>query len=585
MIDASHVARILGISSEFIDLRSGVAALLPQHIVVIGQGSTAYTYPSSKFLALSMQQVATRVGPGSQLAGIYDKLRPVNGDGVGSIPITMIPLTDHESGTPATGAVAISAGTATKTASYRIKVGGVPSAEFVIPKGTIDVSYSVAKAHDALLSVYNLPAALDITYGTVTETSRTGTGNGLTSALSAVYPALPGDYVIRFTSEVANGGEFSFYYRKANGSEVLLAEEQLISASPFTIGGVSFALADGSEDFDVDDEIVLRVPATAVELASRSAGQWANAITLEVEQPEEDTGVDFVLTEFSGGAANPDVDPALLKIGNDWATMVINAFDIDDTDTLEKFYTWGEGRWGSMVHRPAVVFTGNTYPTVELATAVCSQRRYDRINSQLVAPGSIDLPYLVAARQVARIARVANNNPPVDYGAQPVYDLTPGDDEFDWDAIMRDAAVKLGSSTVEKLGGRLRISDVVTFYRPEGEDPPGYRYVVDIVRSQNIEFGLELTFGAAEWAAAPLIADNEPTVNRAARKRKAAVAAVSTLIDGWADAAIITDRERAKASIDVTIGGPKRLNIDFVTPYSGNTNIKDVRHKWGFVYQ
>lgn len=579
MIEASQVARILGISSEYIDLRQGVAALLPQHVVVVAQGASSYTYPTTKKLALSAALMANTYGPGSPIHGIYKKLRPDNGDGVGTVPITVIPLEDHESGVAAEGAVEIDAGSAAFNSECRVYAGGVPSAKFVIPKGTIDINYAHALMYDAMIATYDYPVIPGFTYGSVTETSRTGTGTGATSALSAAAPALPGDYKIRFVSEAADAGTFDFYYVKANGTEVKLNDTpQTLGAK--TIGGVSFTIADGAQDFDIDDEITLRVPATEVTVVAKAAGAWTNGIVLSATSPEG-SGITFTTTEMSGGAANPEVSTALTKIGNDWATMVINALEIEDTDALDAYQSWGESRWGETVHRPAIVFTGVTHAEVEDATAVCSTRKLDRINSQLVAPGSPDLPYLVAARQVARIAAVANDNPPTDYGGQVVADLTAG---VEWDAPSRDAAVKLGSSTVELANGSLIISDVVTFWRPDGEEPPGYRHVVDIVRTQNIVFGLWLIFSQPQWAAAPLIKDNEPTTNPKARKRKDAAAAVSSMIDAYADAAIITDRDAAKKSISVTLGGPKRINVDLTTPYSGNTNIKDVRHKWGFVF-
>ena len=52
-VDASAVARVVGIRTEFVDLRGGRVTLLPQRIAVIGQGNTASTYPTTKLQVTS----------------------------------------------------------------------------------------------------------------------------------------------------------------------------------------------------------------------------------------------------------------------------------------------------------------------------------------------------------------------------------------------------------------------------------------------------------------------------------------------------------------------------------------------------
>jgi hypothetical protein len=164
--------------------------------------------------------------------------------------------------------------------------------------------------------------------------------------------------------------------------------------------------------------------------------------------------------------------------------------------------------------------------------------------------------------------------------------LTPGDDGDQWDYLSRDLAVKAGSSTVESVDGVVNIGDVVTFWRPTGEEPPAYRYVCDIVKLQNIIFNLSLIFAAPGWAGAPLIPDDQVTTNPNARKPRSAKAAVNVLIDNLGLAAIISDPKACKklttASIDTM--NPKRLNVGVKVALSGNTNIKDVGLKFGFYY-
>ena len=326
-IDASAVARVVGIDTVYKDLRAGGVLFLPQRIAVFAQGNTAATFPLTKFLATSAAQVGALMGYGSPAHRVVKQLKPVNGDGVGTIPVTVYPMDDAYDSAAATGSYTPS-GTQTKAASYRARIGGVLSEAFVV-----DASATVAARCASLMAAIN--AVLDMPV-------------------------------------VASGG------------------------------------------------------VTSVVLTAKWAGETGNDITAEIIG--ESLGTTWAIVQPTGGLVNPTVDAALLLVGNVWETMVINALNVDDEVALDAFQVFGEGRWGELVRKPLVVFTGNTLSTVALATAISETRTDDRINAQLVSPGSVDMPFVVAARQVARIAKLANNNPPHDYGSLRATGLIPGDD-------------------------------------------------------------------------------------------------------------------------------------------------------------
>ena len=489
-VDASAVARVVGIKTIFKDLRGGGVLILPQRIAVVGQGATSATYDTTKRQVTSATEAAQLYGFGSPIHLAVRQLLPVNGDGVGTIPVTVYPLEDDASGVASTGDITPS-GAATEAAAYRVRVNNIDSEEFVISVGD-SVADIITAATAAINAVLEMPViAVDATPGTSTE----------------------------------------------------------------------------------------------VGLTSKWEGTSANDIVVEVVGSTT-AGVSFAIAQPAGGLVNPDVDDALNQVGNVWETMVLNCLDIADTTSLDKFSTFGEGRWGALVRRPLVVFTGNTATTVNSATTVSDARKTDRTNSQLVAPGSNDLPFVVAARQLARIAPTANNNPPQDYGSQDATGLEPGADGDQWTYADRDQAVKKGSSTVEVKDGVVNVSDVVTFYHPSGDPIPAYRYVVDIVKLQNIIFNLDLIFATKEWDGAPLIPDDQPTVNRSAKKPKAAVAAVAALLDSLGLNAIISDPESAKDNTIAAINdqNPKRLDVSTTVQLSGNTNIISVDLNFGFFF-
>jgi phage tail sheath gpL-like len=485
-IDASAVARVTGIETVFKDLRGGGILFLPQRVAIIGQGASASVYSTVKRQVTSAQEAASIYGFGSPIHLAIKQLFPVNGDGVGTIPVTIYPLDDDGAGVVSTGDITPS-GVPTEAASYLVRINNIDSEEFVI-----------------------------------------GTGDSVATVVTAMTDAIN------------------------------------------AILDVPIIAADG---------------VTQVDFTSKWKGTSANDIVVEVIGSTT-SGSSFAITQPVGGLVNPNIDAALAQVGNVWETMMINCLDIIDTTTLGKYDVFGEGRWGALVRKPLVVFTGNTATTVTSATTISDARKTDRTNAQLVAPGSNDLPFVVAARQLARIVKVANNNPPQDYGSQDASGLVPGVDGDQWTYADRDSAVKKGSSTIEVKDSVVNISDTVTFYHPTGDPIPAYRFVVDIIKLQNIIFNLDLIFATAEWDGAPLIPDDQPTVNPTAKKPKTAVAAVAAMLDSLGLNAFISDPETAKENTVAEIDSmnPKRLNLNTTVQLSGNTNIKSIQLQFGFFF-
>jgi phage tail sheath gpL-like len=326
---------------------------------------------------------------------------------------------------------------------------------------------------------------------------------------------------------------------------------------------------------------------TTCTFTSKWAGVSSNALSLSVLTTSTSAyGNTFTVTQPTGGLVNPDVDDALNAIGSNWISLVLNCMESDDTASLTKFNTWGEGRWNSLVNKQAVVFTGDVQSTVAGAITVPDARKTDRINCQLVSPGSSDLPFVVAARQLARIAKLANDDPAFDYGGRKATGLTPGADSVQWTHTQRQQAILGGSSTIEVQDSVVELSDTITMYHPTGEDPPMYRYVVDIVKLMQVSYGLQLIFKRDDWNGAPLVPNDQIISSPTAKKPYMAVADISSMIDGLAREAVLSDPETAKSTIVANINetDPKRLDVSFTIQLSGNTNIKSLTVYWGFYF-
>lgn len=482
-VDASAVARVLGVSTIFKNLRGGSIVYLPQRVALVGQGATASTFSTAKAVVTSAYEVGYNYGFGSPLHLAALQLLPPNGDGLGSVPLTVYPLEDAGTGVAAAGDITPS-GTQTEAAQYRVKCNNIYSEYF-----TISAAQTVAD--------------------TVTA---------ITTAINAV-PEFP------------------------------------------------MTAVDSTTTCDV---------------TAKWAGTSGNDLYLEVEGSTT-AGTTFAFTQPTGGLVNPDASDALDLVGTAWETMVVNCFEDTDTTNIDAYNTWAEARWGALVRKPCMVFTGqNGTPDDTVPEARTTQRT----NCFITEPGGVDLPLVIAARAVARIARQANNNPPVDYARLALTGLTPGLDSAQLTYTQRDAAVKAGLSTTTSDGTVVYLSDTVTFYRPSGDTTPAYRYVVDIVKLQNILFNLDLIFNTAEWDGAPLIPDDQPTNNPAAKKPRMAKAAVCSLIDSLALEAMISDPETAKESVqcEISSSNPKRLDIAFTLQLSGNANIISIDFNFGFYF-
>jgi phage tail sheath gpL-like len=591
MINASAVARVLGIESTYVELRNGTVQFLPQQLGILAQGSSGVAYSTAKFTAANSGEVGARFGYGSPAHLIARELfgaGETGGDGVGSIPVTFYPLAEGGGATAAVGNI-VPSGTPTSVIERKLRIGGILSLAFSIPLGALataaNLHTALRRMGNAVNNVQAMPVRATYTYGAVSAAALVGTGNGTVTTFTTTGNPQPGLWRLQNVSAVANGGVWSLTDPEGNVvSTTLTMTPGAGAATALSAGGLGFTLTDGTTDFGLGAYFDITVPATNVVFTSNWKGLSANAI--QIELIGDTAGITFAITQPTGGTVDPTVDSALALLGTKWETMLLNALGIDNVTALDTINAIGEGRWGELVHKPFVCFTGNTYSTVSAATAVCNTRTADRINAQLVAPGSTSLPFVVAARQLARIAKVANDNPARDYGSKRANGLVPGADNVQWTYPQRDQAVKLGSSTSEVRDSVVTIGDVVTFYRPTNEDPPGFRYVVDIVRTQQVIYNTALIFNTEEWDGAPLIPDEEVSVNTEAKQPKMAKAEIAAMIDSLADQAIVGNRVAAKASITAVInaGNSKRLDLDFTTPYSGNTNIIGVRHRFGFLF-
>lgn len=406
-------------------------------------------------------------------------------------------------------------------------------------------------------------------------------GDGVGAIPVTLYPLMDGTTAASGDITPAGGpqGAQQSYIVKINeipSEEIVIPAGSAIAAAvPLFVAGINA---------NVDMPMIASDGTTKIDFIAKWKGASGNDLLIEIEGVVD--GITYVIVQPAGGAANPDVQDALDKIGTTWETLILNCMEIADTVNLDKYSVFGEGRWLPIKPKPFIAFTGNSEASVATAIVISDARPLQRVNSQLVAPGSNNLPFVIAARELTRIALIANENPPVDYLGQLADGLVPGADIEQWTDLERDTALKAGSSSIELVDGVVNLSDTVTFFHPEGDPTPAYRYVADIVKIQNVTFSIRKIFESAEWAGAVLIKNGQATENPRAKTPSMAVAALAGMLDSLALLAIVSDPDAAKASIVANISptNPKRLDISFTYQISGNTNQISIDANWGFFF-
>lgn len=338
-------------------------------------------------------------------------------------------------------------------------------------------------------------------------------------------------------------------------------------------------------DAILDMPVITGVLAVGVlPLTSKWKGESANDISIQIDF-DSDSALTIASTAFSNGAANPDVDPALAKIGNVWETMILNLMNYDDTATLTKYATYGEGRWNQLVKKPCVVISG-TGDDFATRTAITDARKDDRINFLGVSVGSLELPFVIAARALAKdIAVLANNKPAHNYIGK-LTGLVAGADALQETDATRNLSVLAGSSTSIKVGTVAELSDTITMYHPVDDPQSAYRYVVDIVKLMNVLFNVEVILQT--FKGKPLAPDIVVTADPDAVQPKDVVAVLSDLADSLeqGQSMIIVDSGFTKQNItaSINVGNPKRLDSTFPVKLSGNVEVNSNDIKFGFFF-
>ncbi|MGL4981723.1 MAG: hypothetical protein ACRC4W_02490 [Treponemataceae bacterium] len=383
-----------------------------------------------------------------------------------------------------------------------------------------------------------------------------------------------------------------------NTVEILGSANDNFSGS-VVIGGIkaSFVITKNATENQIATTIatainaVLEMPAKAtvesgasiIELSAKWSGQTGNKISLQFNLQNANFAISYDPL-FSGGLLDPTVKNVFPKFGQIWETFILNTFDYKGQDLLDLYQVFGEERWGLLNKKPIMVAHGCTddYTT---RTDVSDERPFDYINFFVTSVKSPELPFVVAAKaMIDDIITTANDNPPTNYKGL-LKGLAVGADEYQEDYNVHNLSVQKGASTNIVNGGLCELKDIVTFYHPAEEgNIPSKRYVVDLVKLQNIVYNVRLILESDRFKGAPFVTNDDLTTNPNAFQPKDIKTALINLSDSLVDSAIIMDGRFTKKNIKVEIDSqnPKRLNVIYPVKLSGNAEIISTDLFFGF---
>jgi len=371
------------------------------------------------------------------------------------------------------------------------------------------------------------------------------------------------------------------------------------------IGGqkISVTVASGTTPADIATAVVaaitaaINLPVTAavdgvtpeqVNIDSKYKGAISDDITLalnitEQEKDKTPAGVSATITAMSSGAGAPTVTDALDNMGDDWYTYVINTFGTD-TDIMDELDAFNETyRWDPLVNKFFRAFYGSVddFSTI---TGITDARTLDRTNGVIHSPEAYALPLELAALAVGQMAARNQNDPAQPYTGLQLDGLVPGPVASQFTYVQRDAAIKLGCGTTILEDGVIKLEDIVMQYHKTGEEPPAYRWAVDIAKLAQWAFSVSLVFTGSNWRGKILVDDGDVVKNPNARRPIDAKAEIYKLADASSAAAIITRPETTKENTTAGIDGsnPNRLNIVTLLVLSGATRIISLTTNFGF---
>lgn len=376
-----------------------------------------------------------------------------------------------------------------------------------------------------------------------------------------------------------------------------------------SIDGVSYSFSVSTGDTaaqiatKVQDVVasVLAAPcgavATGPEVAftSKWKGQDSDVLVVSIDNGGDGLGLTYAFASTTpGSGVTNTVGNSLALFGEDWNTIVVNCYTLDETAVLEALETFNgrpdatnpTGRYSGEIMKPFVSLVGTNSASTSIGVNYTDTRKNEVTNAICVAQAANAFPCEIAANYALLFAKVSQNTPHLDIGGSYLPDVPLGsqtgyNDMQSYD--FRDQVAKQGCSTAYVVNGQYQVQDFLTTYRPDGESVPQYRYARNLMLDYNVRFGYYLLeqINVIDHA---IVNDDDVVNAQKVIKPKQWIGIVNQYAEDLSNRALIADPSFMQDSIQVAISStnPDRLETFFRYKRSGIVRISSTTAEAGF---